>query len=219
MAARCMRRFMTNWCYQLLDHIKAKYDLVVFDVGPSLGALNRSVILACDYIVTPFGCDIFSLLGIKNISQWIANWDRQYLRSVADGVKDHPAAFEKFLILQDIARQHRFLGYSVQQYVSRKFKAGPRPVKSFEEIMRRIPETVREAMLPFAKQGLAESDLELGHIPYLYSLVPMAQANKVPIHALSSMDGIVGNQYGQVNAYRELMSVLCDKLLRNVEAT
>jgi cellulose biosynthesis protein BcsQ len=208
---------ITNWCHQLLNQFESKYDIVVFDVGPSLGALNRSVILACDYIVTPFGCDIFSLFGIKNISQWITSWDKHYLRSIDDGRKDHPDAFQQFPIIQDIGNRHRFLGYSVQQYVSRKFKTGLRPVKSYDEIMRKIPETVREAMLPFAKPGLAESNLELGHIPYLYSLVPMAQASKVPIHALTSADGVVGNQYAQVKSYSSLMSTLCDKLLRNLE--
>lgn len=217
--ARDVRGYrITNWCHQLLDQLKDKYDIVVFDVGPSLGALNRSIILACDHMVTPFGCDIFSLLGIKNISQWITNWDKQYMRSVEDGKKDHPEAFKQFLIIQDISNRHRFLGYSVQQYVSRKFKTGLRPVKSYDEIMKQIPETVREAMMPFTQQGLAEEKLELGHIPYLYSLVPMAQASKVPIHALTSSDGVVGNQYAQVQSYQSLMSTLCDKLLLNLEA-
>lgn len=205
---------ITNWCYQLLDHVKDQYDYVVFDVGPSLGALNRAVILASDYIITPFGCDIFSLLGIKNIAQWISNWDKEYRRSI----EDMPDGLDQFRIVTDLKKQHRFLGYSVQQYVTRKFKSGPRVVKSYDEIMSQIPKTVRDAMLPYAKPGLLESDLELGHIPYLYSLVPMAQANKVPIHALSSADGVVGSQYGQVKKYQELMSTLCDKLLRNLGA-
>jgi cellulose biosynthesis protein BcsQ len=208
---------ISNWCHQLLDQLKDKYDLVVFDVGPSLGALNRSVILACDYIVTPFGCDIFSLLGIKNISQWIKTWDMQYQRSVADGMTMHSEAFDKFLIIQDTSIKHRFLGYSVQQYVSRKFKTGLRPVKSYDEIMKLIPDTVLEAMHPFIKETLPKENLELGRIPYLYSLVPMAQAAKAPIHALTSADGVVGNQYAQVQAYQALMSTLCDKLLRNLE--
>ena len=209
---------VTNWCHQLLDQVKDNYDIVVFDVGPSLGALNRSVILACNYIVTPFGCDIFSLMGIKNISQWISTWDTQYERSVVDGLRDHPEAFEQYLIIRDSRRQHRFLGYSIQQYVSRKFKTGPRPVKSYDEIMQRIPSTVRDAMRPFTDEVLTDDLLALGHIPYVFSLVPMAQASKVPIHSLTSADGVVGSQYAQVQTYQVLMSEICDKLLRNLEA-
>lgn len=208
---------ITNWCHQLLNTVKDRYDIVVFDVGPSLGALNRSVILSCDFIVTPFGCDIFSLLGIRNISQWINGWDLQYMRSVADGIDDNPAAFAQFEIIRNTAMKHRFLGYSVQQYVSRKFKTGNRPVKSYDEIMKKIPDTVKEAMEPFTLSTIPLPDLELGHIPYLYSLVPMAQSAKSPIHELSNADGVIGSQYGQVKSFSKLMSDICDKLLRNLE--
>ena len=63
---------------------------------------------------------------------------------------------------------------------------------------------------------LAREDVELGHIPFLYSLVPMAQSAKTPIHGLTAGDGVVGSQYAQVKAYGELMSRLCDRLLANV---
>ncbi|MEW6175588.1 MAG: AAA family ATPase [Pseudomonadota bacterium] len=208
---------VTNWCHQLLDSLSDKYDIIVFDVGPSLGALNRSIILSCDYIVTPFGCDIFSLLGIKNISDWIKKWDAQYMSSVKDGITENPAVFEQYTLIKDTSKKHRFLGYSVQQYVSRQFKTGPRPVKSYDEIMRRIPDTVRSAMADLTPIGLKEEDMELGHIPYLYSLVPMAQAAKAPMHALAYGDGVVGSQYGQVKDFSTLMSDISDKLLKNLE--
>lgn len=208
---------ITNWCHHLLSSLEGQYDLVVFDVGPSLGALNRSIILSCDYIITPFGCDIFSLLGIKNISDWIKKWDSQYMSSVKDGVIDNPQIFETYNIITDTSEKHRFLGYSVQQYVSRKFKTGPRPVKSYDEIMNRIPETVRISMAEFLPDELSDKDVELGHIPYVYSLVPMAQAAKAPIHTLVYADGVIGSQYKQVIQFQELMSNISDKILANLE--
>lgn len=208
---------VTNWCHQLLESLSDKYDIIVFDVGPSLGALNRSIILSCDYIVTPFGCDIFSLLGIKNISDWIKKWDAQYMSSVRDGISENPTAFNNYTLIKDTSKKHRFLGYSVQQYVSRQFKTGPRPVKSYDEIMRKIPATVKDAMADLTALGLNEEDMELGHIPYLYSLVPMAQAAKAPMHTLEYADGVVGSQYGQVKDFSLLMSKISDKLLKNLE--
>lgn len=208
---------VTNWCHQLIQSLERRYDLVVFDVGPSLGALNRSVILACDFIVTPFGCDIFSLLGIRNIAEWIRKWDLQYMRSVRDGILDNPHAFDQYPIITDTVKKHRFLGYSVQQYVSRQFKTGPRPVKSYDEIMKRIPGTVQDSMSELVATGLEAGALELGHIPYLYSLVPMAQAAKAPMHGLGYADGVVGSGYGQVKDFHELMSQISDRLLANLE--
>lgn len=208
---------ITNWCHQLLSSLEDQYDLVVFDVGPSLGALNRSIILSCDYIITPFGCDIFSLLGIKNIAEWITKWDNQYMSSVKEGVLEKPDAFTRYDIIVDTSNKHRFLGYSVQQYVSRKFKSGPRPVKSYDEIMNRIPDTVKNSMASFLPEKLDFKHVELGHIPYLYSLVPMAQAAKAPMHTLEHSDGVIGNQYKQVKEFQELMSSISDKILANLE--
>lgn len=208
---------VTNWCKQLLEAIDGRYDYVVFDVGPSLGALNRSVILACDYIITPFGCDIFSLLGIRNISTWITSWKQQYDRSIEDGIVDHRGVLEQYPIVTDTERQFRFIGYSVQQYVTRTFKSGRRPVKSYDQIMREIPATVWDAMNFLRAPGLEASDLELGHIPNLFSLVPMAQSAKSPIHMLSSSDGVIGSQYAQVDSYTKTLHAVCLKLLHNLE--
>ena len=209
---------VTNWCHQMIESLSGRYDIIVFDVGPSLGALNRSIILACDFIVTPFGCDIFSLLGIKNISEWIRKWDLQYMSSVTDGEKENPEAFKTYKLITSTERKHRFLGYSVQQYVSRQFKSGPRPVKSYDEIMKRIPGTVQSSMSELFPSGFDLPKLELGHIPYLYSLVPMAQAAKTPMHALTSGDGVIGSQYGQVKDFSALMSQISDRLLKNLES-
>ena len=60
-----------NWLNQFKFNFKDHYDFIFIDVGPSLGALNRSILLNTDYFVTPMGSDIFSLLGIENIAAWI----------------------------------------------------------------------------------------------------------------------------------------------------
>ena len=152
---------ITNWCLQLLDAVKDMYDLVVFDVGPSLGALNRTVILASDFVVTPFGCDIFSLLGIRNISSWIKAWDAQYMRAVGSAKLEKPRIFSDYQILDDTSKSFRFIGYSVQQYVTRTFKTGKRPVKSYETIMKEIPETVADSMGFLKPDRITADELEL----------------------------------------------------------
>ena len=55
--------------------------------------------------------------------------------------------------------------------------------------MKQIPGTVHEAMKNLVGVGLDLQDVELGHIPYIYSLVPMAQAAKAPMHAIKYIDG------------------------------
>lgn len=206
---------ITNWVAQMLPSLK-DYDLVVFDVGPSLGALNRTILLGCDYVVTPFGCDIFSLLGIKNISSWIAGWKKQYERALKNVDEDQPGATAKYPIVTDVDAKFRFAGYSVQQYVTRTFKTGPRPVAAYERIMKLIPSTVQESLQPYTAQGTQAQNLELGHIPFLYSLVPLAQSARVPVHLLGDVGAIVGAQGKQVDHFDKIMSNFCDRLLQNV---
>ena len=207
---------ITNWCGQLFREIEDRYDLIVFDVGPSLGALNRTVILSCDYIVTPFGSDIFSILGIQNISSWIQGWNRQYGRALQHLEEDRPDVLTQYPVVLSTEDKFRLAGYSIQQYVSKRFQSGPRPVRAYDNIMQRVPQTV-DAFLGDFKPGLISADdLALGHIPFLYSLVPLAQANRSPIHRLAEVGRPVGSQYKQVQAYNELMDKLCDKLLKNI---
>lgn len=209
---------VTNWPEQLYKNISSSYDLVVFDVGPSLGALNRTVILASDFMVTPFGCDIFSLLGIQNISSWIEAWSKQYKRAVQVLKDDRPDTLTKYPIISDIDNKFRFAGYSVQQYVTRSFKDGKRPVKAYDQIMQDIPGTVEEYLSLFNSPGIEKDKLDLGHIPFLYSLIPLSQAEKCPIHALKDTKRLVGSQYQQVKDYSDLLDSFCNKLLENVES-
>lgn len=208
----------TNWSNQVLKKLNNQYDFIFFDVGPSLGALNRTILLSCDYIVTPFGCDIFSLLGIRNISDWIASWNGLYERSI-ELIKrqDRGEKFlDKYPIIMDTSRNFRFVGYSIQQYIHRKFKEGPRPVKAYDTIMQKIPETVNDKLQFITPEGLMAGELVLGNIPYVYSLVPLSQSGKAPIHSLTKEEGLVGSQYDQVTKYHELMDHICKKLFENI---
>lgn len=210
---------ISNWCSQLFESIRDRYDFVLFDVGPSLGALNRTVILSSDYVVTPFGCDIFSLLGIQNISSWIRGWKKQYDRGLAHAREDRPDILTSYPLVTDTEQRFRFAGYSVQQYVTKTFSTGKRPVRAYEKIMKRIPSTVEKNLDYLKPEALSADDLSLGHIPFLYSLVPLAQANRVPIHKLDQSGRLVGSQYKQVEAYRALMAQFCEKLLNNIGPT
>ena len=42
---------------------KLQYDFVLFDMGPSLGAINRSILLAVDFFCCPYGNRHFLYLG------------------------------------------------------------------------------------------------------------------------------------------------------------
>ena len=87
----------THWATSLLRNL-AKYDLVVFDVGPSLGALNRSVLIGTESFITPMGPDIFSIVGVRNIGHWLENWLRTYGIGIKNAEAQRQEAITQFNI-------------------------------------------------------------------------------------------------------------------------
>lgn len=49
-------------------------ELVLIDVGPNLGAINRSALIASDQVCLPLAPDLFSLQGLKNLGPTLREW-------------------------------------------------------------------------------------------------------------------------------------------------
>ncbi len=90
-----------------------KYDFVFFDMGPSLGAINRSILLAADFFVVPMSIDIFSTWAIKNIGSTVAVWQKEL--KVGVSLAEDPSEIP----IADQSRSLKFLGYVTQQHKER----------------------------------------------------------------------------------------------------
>ena len=55
-----------------------QFDIFVIDTSPTLGSLNKIILLDTDYFVVPVNPDAFSLQGIENLGikleEWKKNW-------------------------------------------------------------------------------------------------------------------------------------------------
>ncbi len=51
-----------------------KADYVFYDTGPNVGALNRAILLDCDYFVIPLSYDAFSRRALKTLGNRLATW-------------------------------------------------------------------------------------------------------------------------------------------------
>ena len=58
-----MRILSSFWQVIQMAVSKIQADIVLVDIGPNLGAINRSVLIATDYVAIPLGADLFSLQG------------------------------------------------------------------------------------------------------------------------------------------------------------
>jgi hypothetical protein len=64
----------------LVSQVAAEFDIdfVFFDSGPNIGALNRVVLLDCDYLIVPAACDVFSVRALKTLGNTLATWIRDW---------------------------------------------------------------------------------------------------------------------------------------------
>ena len=50
----------------------------MLDLGPNLGALNRTLLGGCDYFITPLSPDLFSIKGTQNLGNKFVTWHDEW---------------------------------------------------------------------------------------------------------------------------------------------
>jgi cellulose biosynthesis protein BcsQ len=179
-------------------------DLVLVDVGPNLGALNRSALIATDHVIIPLAADLFSIQGLRNLGPTLTEWRGGWKRRL----DNWPApTFELPLGSMHPA------GYVLMQHSERL----SRPVKAFEKWAQRIPSTYLNDILDqeSARPETVSDDVNcLALIKHYRSLVPMAQEARKPIFRLTSADGAIGNHSYAVRDSRTDFEKLALAILR-----
>ncbi|MBB3567203.1 AAA family ATPase [Rhizobium sp. BK491] len=189
------------------------YDFVFFDMGPSLGSINRSVLIGCDYFVLPLSIDLFSIRATENISSWLTEWKRRLTLQLSS-ISDHSE-----IEVPDLEFRLRLLGYVNQQYTAKRDPRGERrAVKAYEKIMREIPDAIQRSIIDEHQPSPEHFDYSLGAVPNLHSLVPMSQTSRKPIFALKGSDGIVGAHFVKVAEASDIFHSIAARFLNNIEA-
>lgn len=188
------------------------YDYVIFDMGPSLGSINRAVLISSDFFITPMSIDIFSLKAIENISLSLVNW-RKRLDSALSLNEEHDE-----IEIENLNWNLKFAGYVTQQYTAKKDEEGKlRPVKAFDKIIKKIPSLIKKELIDKLQPNHKDLEYSLGSIPTLHSLIPLSQSSRQPIFNLRASDGVVGAHFTKVKEYKEIMKSISSKLMINIE--
>lgn len=162
-------------------------ELVLIDVGPNLGAINRAALLSADFVVTPLAPDLYSIQGLRNLGPTLKSWRQSWqdrLGRSPDPDLDLPSG------------QVRPLGYVVMQAGMRL----SRPVKAYQRWVARIPSEYARAMLG-KEVTLRDSDYDtscLGVMRHYQSLMPLAQDAQRPMFHLRPADGAIGSHLDAV---------------------
>ncbi len=174
-------------------------SLVIIDVGPNLGALNRTALIASDHVVVPLAPDLFSLQGLKNLGPTLRKWRQEWKdRYVRNPVSDLPLPNGKM----------EPAGYIVMQHAVRL----DRPVKAYARWMERIPQVYHEAVLGQVGTHQPVSCEQDSHclalLKHYRSLMPLAQEANKPLFKLTPADGAIGGHIAAVQAaYRDFRNL------------
>ncbi|EMO4461446.1 ParA family protein [Pseudomonas aeruginosa] len=205
------RGFQTTFAIRELIGRFDKYDYVLVDMGPSLGALNRSILLGVDYFIMPLSVDIFSLMAIANILQSFKTWQED----LGDAIQRHIRQEKEEFIVggQAVAWKLKFAGYVMQQYHAKTREGERRAVVAYDKIIQAQKTEVVELCKHF---DVEPEEAVLGEVPALHSLVPLSQQAHAPISDLGSRDGIVGSHYQRVAEATKIFNEISAKLVRGV---
>jgi chromosome partitioning protein len=180
-------------------------DLILVDVGPNLGAINRSALIGSDYVAIPLGADLFSLQGLKNLGPTLRAW-REGWNKRLDNWKSPDF---------DLPKGHmKPLGYIVQQHGVRL----SRPVKAYDKWINRMPAIYHEAVLQDSTTAETPSqDVEcLATLKHYRSLIPMGQEVRKPIFELTPADGAIGSHAQAVQEAHKDFESLAKKLIERM---
>ena len=88
-------------------------NLVLIDVGPNLGAMNRAALLAAEHVVIPLAPDLYSLQGLRNLGptlrRWRGEWAERRERNPVEGLSIPAGEFlpAGYVVMQHAVRLSR----------------------------------------------------------------------------------------------------------------
>ncbi len=179
-------------------------EIVLIDVGPNLGAINRSVTISSDYIILPVASDLFSLQGIKNIGITLSKWKREW--------NDRLTRKPSNLSIDIPGNNVKVAGYIVMQYSA--FES--RPVKSYLRWANRIPLVYSKHILNGGETiGSVDHDQNcIGLLKHYRSLAPMSMEVHKPMFLLKPADGAIGSHIYAVKQCYEDFKKLTENIIQ-----
>ena len=175
-------RIMTA-CHRLMYAMADGWaDLILIDVGPNLGAINRAAMIASDHVCVPLAPDLYSLQGLKNLGPALMAWRSTWAELKTKAPKD----------LSIPAGSMSPEGYVVMQHGARD----SRPSRAYHRWLDRIPAVYRKAVLGSPADGVVpkvENDPNcLAQLKHYRSLMPLAMEAHKPMFHLKPADGAIG---------------------------
>ena len=179
--------------------------VVLVDVGPSLGAINRSALIASDFVVVPLGADLFSRQGLRNLGPTLRRWRDDWRKRCDNWVQP------KFALPRG---EMCPAGYVIHQHGERL----RRPVKAYAHWARQMPgEYARNVLNSEAVDEVLDPNADsncIATVKHYRSLIPLGQEARKPIFKLTPGDGALGSHAGAAREAGAHFRKVAEEILR-----
>ena len=182
---------------KLAGHLNA--DFVMYDTGPNISALNRVLLLDCDYFIVPVACDLFSVRALSTLGQTMKSWiiDWQTITSLAPDDVDLMPGMPKYL------------GHIPQRFKVYGQMMASDPRFYLAKVKRHLNSDVINILREIDKSLAPKSaGSELGNVKEFGALVQLAQQEGVPLADIS----------GGTSYLKEQAEEVFDKIAENILA-
>jgi cellulose biosynthesis protein BcsQ len=152
-------------------------DILIYDVGPNVGPLNRTILLDTDFFATPVAADLFSLRALSTVGRSLARWirDWQTIRELASDENRKQLLHGKPV----------YLGYITSAYKVASGRVATRPHEYWEaKIAPRVRSRIVEDLRSVDPALVPHSGNKVGAIKDFHSLAPQAQLKGLAIGKL-----------------------------------
>jgi len=199
----------------LLDVTAEKYgaDYILIDTSPSLGPVNRNIVMTSDYFLVPTGTDFFSVMSIDSLAEIFPKWKKWALQlSKLDVFNEAVYPFT--------ASHTKFLGIIIQNY--RRY-GGEQPAESFAKWFKQIQTKVKtklevvlqenDLLMPdvqYSKIDYESEKFTLATIPNFNSLIAKSQEDNVPVFALTGSAPMMERK----EEFRKIFDDLAEKIIK-----
>jgi cellulose biosynthesis protein BcsQ len=166
--------------------IKHKANVILMDLGPNLGAINRAALIAADYIVIPMILDLVSYQALQNIGYPLQSWKKDWKELLSQNREN---SLSSLSLPQGNLEP---IGYIVSQLSMRLDSSAQ---ITYNRLINEIPKIYQGFVLnqPVENNISIEDDPNcLALLKNYQSLMPMAQEAHKPMFHLKPADGAIG---------------------------
>lgn len=145
-------------------------DFVFYDSGPNIGALNRVILLDCDYFIVPAACDLFSVRAMKTLGRTLSGWISEW-KTITELAPE-----DEYLL----PGTPLFLGYVPQSFSVYRGSPASHQARYLSQLDKSVQSDI---VGPLKQIGLApkSTTYRLGEVKDFGQLVTASQREGVPI--------------------------------------